>query len=80
MGSGHKFRVGQRVRPSLEGIDANLFAGTFRGQRRADWSGVVVYVDRLNSPTILWDWLKTKRSYHPNFVAPDRRRKKAPRP
>lgn len=64
-----RFRVGQRVRPSADGIAANIFPKT-----RHDQSGVVQMVDRFNSPTVLWDGRKTAKGYHPNFIAPDRRR------
>ncbi len=68
----HKFRVGQRVRPSEEGIDARLFPKTRHGQ-----SGIVTSVDEFNCPTVVWEGRKTPSSYHPDFIAPDRRR---PRP
>lgn len=63
----HKFRVGQRVRPSKEGIAACLF------RIRPDRSGVVTKVD-VNTPTVLWDGRKTTSGYHPDFVEPDKRR------
>lgn len=66
----HKFTVGQRVRPSGDGIAANIFPKTRHHQ-----SGVVVKVDRFNAPTVLWDGRKGTSSYHPGFIAPDRRRK-----
>lgn len=65
----HKFRVGQRVRPSQEGIAAFIFPKT-----RHDQTGVVTKVDRFNSPTILWEGRKTPKSYAAEFIAPDRRR------
>jgi len=65
-----RFRVGQRVRPSRVGIEACIFPGT-----RKDKSGVVTKVDRFNSPTVLWDGRKTVSEYHPDFIAPDRRRR-----
>lgn len=65
----HKFKVGQRVRPSAEGIEANLFPKTRHNQ-----SGVVTKVDRWNCPTILWYGRKTACGYHARFIAPDRRR------
>lgn len=69
----HRFHVGQRVRPSQEGIDG-LFRGTYRGEKKAEWSGVVLKVDRFNSPTVQWDALKRPISYWGGFIAPDRRR------
>lgn len=66
----HKFRVGQRVRLSERGLAANLLPKSRRGQ-----SGVVVKVDLFNSPSVLWEWRKTASSYHPDFIAPDRRRR-----
>lgn len=63
----HVFKVGQRVRPSAEGIAANLF------KRRPNRSGIVQKVDRFNSPTVLWDGRKTASGYHPDFIEPDRR-------
>lgn len=65
----HKFRKGQRVRPSEEGKRARIFPKT-----RHDQSGVVQKVDEYNSPTVLWDGRKTPSGYHPVFIAPDRRR------
>lgn len=67
----HKFRKGQRVRPSAEGIDAFLFPKTRHNQ-----SGVVLKVDEFNSPTVLWDGRKTGKRYYAGFIAPDRRRVK----
>lgn len=67
----HKFRVGQRVRPSAEGIAAHLFD---HGKRQ-DASGVVLEVDKFNSPTVLWDHRKTGSRYYAGFIAPDRRRR-----
>lgn len=64
----HKFRVGQRVRPSKEGIEANLFART-----RQQATGVVTRVDEFNCPTVLWSYRKTPSGYAPWFIAPDRR-------
>lgn len=61
----HKFRVGQKVRPSAEGIAANLFPKTRQKQ-----SGVVRKVDRFNCPTVLWEGRRTSSSYHPRFIAP----------
>jgi hypothetical protein len=68
----HKFKVGQRVRPSTKGIEANLF----RGEKKQQGSGVVTKVDEYNSPTVLWDWRRTEDGYHPDFIAPDRRRRR----
>lgn len=65
----HKFKVGQRVRPSPEGIAANLFT-----KARHDQSGVVVKVDELNSPSVKWDWRKTATHYWPGFIEPDYRK------
>ncbi len=65
----HKFKVGQRVRPSRSGIAAGLFRGDRRNQ-----GGTVTKVDRFNGPTVRWDWRKTGSSYHPNFITPDRRK------
>ena len=65
----HKFRIGQRVRPSEEGIKARIFPKTRQLQ-----SGVVQKVDRFNCPTVLWNGRRTGSSYHPNFIEPDRRR------
>lgn len=66
----HKFKIGQRVRPSNDGITRSIFART-----RWDASGVVTKVDRFNFPTVLWDYRKTTSGYHPNFIRPDRRRR-----
>jgi hypothetical protein len=70
----HKFTKGQRVRPSQYGIERMIFAGTYRGEKRAEWSGKVVSVDRFNSPRVKWDALKTASGYHPDFIEPDHRR------
>lgn len=67
----HKFRVGQRVRPSQYGKDNRIFSKT-----RHDQSGVVVKVDRFNAPTVIWEGRKTASEYHPDFIEPDRRRKR----
>lgn len=64
----HKFKVGQRVRPSAYGIKSLIFTKT-----RHHASGVVTAVDRFNSLTVLWEYRKTVSSYHPDFVEPDRR-------
>ncbi len=66
----HKFRVGQRVRLSAEGIAANLVPKT-----RRDQTGVVQKIDEFNSPTVLWEGRKTPRSYYAGFIEPDRRRR-----
>lgn len=66
----NKFSVGQRVRPSEAGIAAHIFSKTRRQQ-----SGVVIKVDEFNSPTVLWDGRMTPSSYHPDFIAPDQRRR-----
>ncbi len=68
-----KFRVGQRVRPSQEGIEAHVFDGVYRGELRAKWSGVVIAVDRFNNATVKWDALKRAIRYAPCFIAMDRR-------
>jgi hypothetical protein len=60
-------KVGQRVRPSEQGIAANLFP-----DRKAASTGVVKYADYY--PTVLWDGRKSGESYHPDFIAIDRRR------
>lgn len=65
----YKFRIGQRVRPSQEGIEANIFTKT-----RIHGTGIVVKVDKFNCPTILWDWRTTTSGYHPRFIKPDYRR------
>lgn len=65
----HKFRVGQRVRPSKYGQDSCIFPKT-----RFDQSGVVLKVDQFNTPTVLWNGRKQARGYYPDFVEPDRRR------
>lgn len=70
----HRFRVGQRVRPSRHGIEALLFTGSYRGINKSEASGLVVAVDKFNSPTVLWSYRRTAASYHPNFISPDRRR------
>lgn len=66
----HKFRIGQRVRPSKEGIDAHIFAKT-----RQQATGIVTKVDSFNYPTVLWSYRKTASGYAPYFIEPDRRRK-----
>ena len=65
----HKFRVGQRVRPSQEGKIARIFP-----KSRAEQSGIVQKVDKFNSPTIVWDGFKTPKGYYAGFIEPDRRR------
>lgn len=65
----HRFRVGQRVRPSEYGKDHCIFP-----KSRFDQSGIVTKVDEFNSPTVLWDGRKTPKGYAPEFIAPDRRR------
>jgi hypothetical protein len=62
----HKFRIGQRVRPSPEGIRRNVFPG-----KKATRGGVVEKVDEFNSPTVLWDGRKTADGYHPDFIEPE---------
>lgn len=68
----YRFKVGQRVRPSAEGIAANVFPKTRHHQ-----SGVVTRVDEFNSPDVKWDGRKTTSGYAAAFIAPDRRRKRA---
>jgi hypothetical protein len=65
----HKFKVGQRVRPSAYGIGRHIFL-----RARVKQSGKVMKVDEFNSPTVLWDGRKTAKSHHPDFIEPDRRR------
>ena len=72
-----KFHVGQRVRPSSYGIERTIFDGTYRGKKRAEWSGIVAKVDEFNSPTVKWDDLKNPVGYAPWFITADRRRRKA---
>ena len=67
IGSRPPFRVGQKVRPSREGIAATLFKG-----KKALATGRVVKVDRFNCPTVLWEGRKTATSYHPDFIDPVR--------
>jgi hypothetical protein len=69
----HRFRVGQRVRPSKEGIAGRIFTKTRHLQ-----SGVVTKVDRFNSPTVRWDGRKTAIGYWAGFIAPDHRRRLPP--
>jgi hypothetical protein len=69
IGSRLPFRVGQRVKPSPEGIAANLFR---RGKENV--RGTVTKVDEFNSPTVLWDWRRTTASYHPDFIDPIRKK------
>lgn len=68
----HKFKVGQRVRPSDEAIAAFIFPKTRHSQ-----TGVVMKVDRFNAPSVLWDGRKCTRTYHPDFISPDRRGREA---
>lgn len=63
----HKFKVGQRVKPSKEGKGAFLFTKAYDNVR-----GTIIKVDRFNEPTVLWDHRKTPSSYHPDFVEPAR--------
>ena len=65
----HKFKVGQRVRPSQYGIDRFIFR-----RSKALQSGTITKVDKFNSPTILWDGRKTTSSYFAGFIEPDRRK------
>lgn len=67
----HRFRVGQRVRPSQLAIEKTLFAKT-----RHAATGIVTKVNEFNCPTVLWEYRKTTASYHPDFIALDRRRKR----
>lgn len=65
----HKFKVGQRVRPSSCGQEHRIFP-----KSKFDQTGVVTKVDKFNSPTVLWEGRKTATGYYPDFVEPDRRR------
>lgn len=65
----HKFRAGQRVRPSQYAKDCHIFPRT-----RFEQTGVVQKVDEFNSPTVLWDGRKTASGYFAGFIEPDRRR------
>lgn len=65
----HKFKVGQRVRPSQYGKERYIFTKT-----RFEQTGVVTKVDEFNSPTVLWEGRKTASHYYPGFIEPDRRR------
>jgi hypothetical protein len=67
----HKFKVGQRVRPSAYSIERFIFPKTRHMQ-----TGIVLKVNKWNCPTILWEGRKTPNSYHADFIVPDRRRKK----
>ena len=58
------FRVGQKVKPSADGIVANLFP-----REKAKRIGVVTKVDQFNCPTVLWQGRKTATGYHPRFIA-----------
>ena len=69
----HKFKVGQRVRPSKYGIERTIFNGTYRGVDKSKASGVVIAVDDFNSPTVRWSYRKTGTTYFAGFIAPDRR-------
>lgn len=66
----HRFRVGQRVRPSAVGVARKLFQ-----KHKIRQSGIVQKVDEFNSPTVLWDGRKTHKGYHGSFIEPDRRRR-----
>jgi len=68
----HKFKVGQRVRPSQYGKDRCIFAKTRHNQ-----TGIVMKVDKFNSPTVLWEGRKRAASYYPGFIEPDRRHHKS---
>lgn len=67
----HKFKTGQRVRPSDEGIAGLIFVKTKIAQ-----TGVVTKVDKFNCPTVLWEGRKTPKRYHADFIEPDRRKRK----
>lgn len=71
--SKHRFKIGERVRPSEYGIHANLFPKT-----RHDQTGIVVKVDEFNCPTVRWEGRKTAIGYFSGFIAPDRRRHPTP--
>lgn len=66
----HKFKVGQRVRPSQYGKDSSIFPKT-----RHEQTGRVTKVDGFNSPTVLWEGRKTASGYFAGFIEPDRRRR-----
>jgi hypothetical protein len=68
----HKFKVGQRVRPSQEGEDAYIFR-----RKHFDRTGIVTKVDKFNCPTVLWEGRKTASGYYAGFIQPDRRRKRS---
>ncbi len=72
----HRFKVGERVRPSKLGIERNIFSGTYRGVRKATASGTIVRVGDYNTPVVLWSYRKTSTSYWPTFISPDRRKKR----
>lgn len=69
----HKFKVGQRVRPSPYGIKSLIFPKTRHMQ-----TGKVVKVDKWNSPTIIWAGFKMPQRYFAGFIEPDRRRNPPP--
>lgn len=69
LGIKHKFKVGQRVRPSQYGKDHFIFPKT-----RHEQTGVVTKVDEFGCPTVLWEGRKTPFGYFGGFVEPDRRR------
>lgn len=68
----HKFKVGQRVRPSDLGIAELVFIRTKVSL------GVVTRVDKYNSPTVLWDNRKTTSKYHPSFISHAKPRRATP--
>jgi hypothetical protein len=69
----HKFKVGQRVRPSQYALKRGMFRGTYRGADKSKASGVVTAVDQFNSPSVRWSYRKTSNSYFGGFIVPDRR-------
>ena len=66
----HRFRVGQRVRLSDYGKERLITA-----KKHFDRRGTVIKVDEFNCPTVLWAGRRTGTGYHPDFIAPDRRRR-----
>lgn len=70
MSEGHRFKVGERVRPSQYGIDCNIFPKT-----RVLQTGIVVRVDEFNDPVVRWRGRTTPKGYAGEFIAPDRRRR-----
>jgi hypothetical protein len=61
----YRFKVGMRVKLSKAGREANLYP-----PKKHDRLGTVTRVDQFNTPTVLWDGMKTPRGFHPDFVKP----------